>query len=81
VRNDLVGGYLSAVKFLKQFLLAGFEAACFAVYLLYGLFLILRMNALLSAHWAWGPAENWEQQTLLVIGQCSYICTGGCSSV
>jgi hypothetical protein len=37
VRNNITGGYSAAVKILKPFLLAGLEAACLAVYFLYGL--------------------------------------------
>jgi len=37
VRNNLMGGYLAAIKVLKPFLLAGLEAACLTVYFLYGL--------------------------------------------
>jgi hypothetical protein len=37
VRNNIMGRYPAAVKILKPFLLAGLEAACLAVYFLYGL--------------------------------------------
>jgi hypothetical protein len=36
MRNNLMAGYSAAVKILKSFTLAGFEAARFAVYLLDG---------------------------------------------
>ena len=42
VRNNLMGGYSAAVKILKPFLLAGLEAACLAVYFLYGLISIIK---------------------------------------
>jgi hypothetical protein len=35
-RDDFTAGYSAPVKLLKSLVLAGFEAACFAVYLLDG---------------------------------------------
>ena len=37
MRNDLIAGYLAAIKVLESFLLASLEAAYFTMYLLDGL--------------------------------------------
>ena len=41
---DLMGGYLTAIQILKSLLLAGLEAARFAMYFLDGLKPFLKMN-------------------------------------
>jgi hypothetical protein len=60
MRNNLMAGYSAAVKILKSFILAGLEAARFAVYLLDGRYPLYDSYALVSqlatpfGHWPLG---------------------------